>query len=140
MLAPCAPPLALSHVCFHSSVLGFTSQKVIPLLTVASIAHSSAALGMDQVTVIDRGGEAHAFGITAVEAGFPRRFHDLLQQCLILCKVCLHVFVLFDCGVVCLACVTLMECIGRLLHLPGLGLFVFRCFLPLCLFSVSQLL
>lgn len=77
-----------SHVCFHSSVLGFTSQRVLPLLTVATISHASSVLGMDLVTLVDRGGEEHSFGITAVEAGFPERFHDLLKQCLVLCKVC----------------------------------------------------
>lgn len=70
-------------------MLGFTTQKVIPLLTVASVSRASSALplGVDSVTVTDRGGELHSFGITAVEAGFPERFHDLLQQVLIMCKV-----------------------------------------------------
>lgn len=76
-----------SHLCFHSSVLGFTSQRVLPLLTVASVSHAPSVLGMDLVTLVDRGGETHSFGITAVEAGFPQRFHDLLKQCLVLCKV-----------------------------------------------------
>ncbi|CAM9598951.1 unnamed protein product [Ectocarpus fasciculatus] len=78
--------LTCNHVCFHSSVLGFTSQRVLPLLTVATISHASSVLGMDLVTLVDRGGEEHSFGITAVEAGFPERFHDLLKQCLVLCK------------------------------------------------------
>eukprot|EP00904_Undaria_pinnatifida_P000976 jgi/Undpi1/1087/HiC_scaffold_10.g04550.m1 len=78
--------LTCNHLCFHSSVLGFTFQRVLPLLTVASISHAPAALGMDVVTLVDLGEESHLFGITAVEAGFPRRFHDLLQQCLVLCK------------------------------------------------------
>lgn len=60
----------------------------MPLLTVATISHASSVLGMDLVTLVDRGGEEHSFGITAVEAGFPERFHDLLKQCLVLCKVC----------------------------------------------------
>lgn len=80
--------LESSHLCFHSSVLGFTSQRVLPLLTVASASHSPSVLGMDLVTLVDRGGEEHSFGITAVEAGFPQRFRDLLNQCLVLCKVC----------------------------------------------------
>lgn len=84
-----------SHLCFHSSVLGFTFQRVLPLLTVASISHAPAALGMDVVTLVDLGEESHLFGITAVEAGFPRRFHDLLQQCLVLCKVRSFFFLLF---------------------------------------------
>lgn len=79
-----------SHVCFHSSVLGFTSQRVLPLLTVSSVAHTPSVLGMELVTLIDRGGEDHSFGITAVEAGFPQRFCDLLKQCLVLCKVSYH--------------------------------------------------
>lgn len=54
----------------------------------ATISHASSVLGMDLVTLVDRGGEEHSFGITAVEAGFPERFHDLLKQCLVLCKVC----------------------------------------------------
>ncbi|CAB1097649.1 unnamed protein product [Ectocarpus sp. CCAP 1310/34] len=78
--------LTCNHVCFHSSVLGFTSQRVLPLLTVATITHASSVLGMDLLTLVDRGGEEHSFGITAVEAGFPERFHDLLKQCLVLCK------------------------------------------------------
>ncbi|CAM9417280.1 unnamed protein product [Ectocarpus sp. 6 AP-2014] len=78
--------LTCNHVCFHSSVLGFTSQRVLPLLTVATISHASSVLGMDLLTLVDRGGQEHSFGITAVEAGFPERFHDLLKQCLVLCK------------------------------------------------------
>lgn len=76
-----------SHLCFHSSVLGFTSQRVLPLFTVASISHAPSILGMDVVTLVDRGGEAHSFGITAMEAGFPQRFHNLVKQCLVLSKV-----------------------------------------------------
>lgn len=53
----------------------------------ASVSHSPSVLGMDLVTLVDRGGEEHSFGITAVEAGFPQRFRDLLNQCLVLCKV-----------------------------------------------------
>eukprot|EP00903_Cladosiphon_okamuranus_P021842 g20083.t1 len=78
--------LTCNHLCFHSSVLGFTSQRVLPLLTVASVSHAPSVLGMDLVTLVDRGGEEHSFGITAVEAGFPQRFRDLLNQCLVLCK------------------------------------------------------
>lgn len=99
---PCPPPSTASpvrsstrtrrhnsHVCFHSSVLGFTSQRVLPLLTVLNVAHTPSVLGMELVTLVDRGGEDHSFGITAVEAGFPQRFCDLLKQCLVLCKVLL---------------------------------------------------
>lgn len=53
----------------------------------ASVSLTPSVLGVDLVTLVDRGGEAHSFGITAVEAGFPQRFHDLLKQCLVLCKV-----------------------------------------------------
>lgn len=84
---PLTHALESSHVCFHSSVLGFTSQRVLPLLTVASVSHAPSVLGMDLVTLVDRGGEEHSFGITAVEAGFPQRFRDLLNQCLVLSKV-----------------------------------------------------
>ncbi|CAM9116457.1 unnamed protein product [Scytosiphon promiscuus] len=78
--------LTCNHVCFHSSVLGFTSQRVLPLLTVLTVAHTPSVLGMELVTLVDRGGEDHSFGITSVEAGFPQRFCDLLKQCLVLCK------------------------------------------------------
>lgn len=68
-------------------MLGFTSQKVFPLLTLASVSRASSSLGVDAVTITDRGGESHSFAVTAVEAGFPERFHDLLQQVLVMCKV-----------------------------------------------------
>lgn len=60
---------------------------MLPLLTVASVSHAPSVLGMDLLTLVDRGGEEHSFGITSVEAGFPQRFRDLLNQCLVLCKV-----------------------------------------------------
>lgn len=70
-------------------MLGFTYQKVLPLVTLASVSRSSVQLSMavDSLTVIEDGGESYSFGISAVEAGFPERFFDLFQLVLRMCKV-----------------------------------------------------
>ncbi|CAM9931345.1 unnamed protein product [Choristocarpus tenellus] len=71
------------HLCFHSSMLGFTSQKVLPMFTVQSVSRSVPAIvGIESLNVVDQGGVSYAFAITSVDSGLAKRLHDLLQQVL----------------------------------------------------------
>ncbi|CAM9833873.1 unnamed protein product [Discosporangium mesarthrocarpum] len=80
--------LTYYHLCFHSSMLGFTSQRVLPMFTSRSVSRSASALGVETLTVVDSGGVPHAFTMTSVDAsGFGQRFHDLAQQVLGMFKV-----------------------------------------------------
>ena len=76
--------LTYSHLWFHSQIIGFTLQKVMPFRTVKSVELSMATpLGGKALVVTDQAGERSAFVITNINPpDFPERVLDVIVQVL----------------------------------------------------------